>query len=154
METLISFLAKFLVILSAAVVVGKVVYFNFFVAPTLNKILDPQNRVKVTGALFPRYYYLGIACGILILLAATQLQMQFDRWVAIPAGFVIIAASAVCRFFFLPKLNGLKSVIEQMPPVEQKRSREQKEWKRLQKIALRLNLLILIAGLILIARMS
>ncbi len=154
METVIDFFSRFVVTLSAAVLVGKVVYFNFFVSPVLNRILEPESRVKVTGALFPRYYYLGIVCGLVIAVAGSMLQLQFQRWVAVGTGTVVIAIDAVCRFYFLPRLNGLKSVIEQMPREEQKGSREQQEWKKLHKFALRLNFVVLVAGLILIGRMS
>ncbi len=154
MDTVLAFFARFLVTLSAAVLVGKVVYFNFVVSPVLNKTLNPDMRIRVSGALFPRYYYLGILCGLLIALAGTQLQLQFQRWIAVGTGILVIAIDAACRFYFLPRLNSLKSVIEQLPVEEQKGSREQQEWRKLQKIALRLNLVVLAAGLILIGRMS
>ncbi len=154
METALAFLARFLVTLSAAVLVGKVVYFNFFVSPVLQRILKTDTRIKVTGALFPRYYYLGIACGLVVILAGTLLQLQFQRWIAIGLGGAIVAIEGLCRFYFLPRLNGLKSVLEKQSPEEQKDSRERQEWKKLNKITFRLNLGVLIAGLILIARMS
>ncbi len=154
MDTVIAFFSRFIVTLSAAILVGKVVYFNFFVSPVLNKILETQTRIKVTGALFPRYYYLGIACGVIIALAGMQLELQFQRWIATGTGLLVVAIDATCRFYFLPRLNSLKSVIEQLPEDERKGSREQQEWKKLQKFALRLNIVVLIAGLILIGRMS
>ncbi len=154
METLIAFLGRYLVILSAAILVGKVVYFNFFVSPVLNRILETETRIKVTGALFPRYYYLGIACGLAIIVAGNFLQIQFQRWTAVGIAVPIVVVETLCRFYFLPRLNSLKSVIEQLPKEEQKASPERQEWRKLQKIALRLNLAVLVAGLILIARMT
>ncbi len=154
METLIAFLARFLVILSAAVLVGKVVYFNFFVSPVLNRILETETRIKVTGALFPRYYYLGIACGLAIIIAGNFLQIQFQRWTAVGLAVPVVVMEVLCRFYFLPRLNRLKSVIEQLPKEERKSAPEGQEWKKQQKMTLRLNLAVLILGLILIARMS
>lgn len=45
---------------------GSVVFFSFFVAPVLFRALGQEQAGRAVRAIFPRYYLLGIVCGVLM----------------------------------------------------------------------------------------
>jgi hypothetical protein len=51
--------------LAVAVLVGKVVFLSFIVAPMLARTLDPEPFGRVVRVLFPAYYMLGIGTATL-----------------------------------------------------------------------------------------
>jgi len=59
-------LLHFLELAAIAVWLGAVVFFSFFVAPTLFRTLAPAEAGKSVRAIFPKYYLLGIICGSLL----------------------------------------------------------------------------------------
>ena len=58
---------QFIYILSLVCWVGGVIFFSFFTAPIIFKLLDREKAGEVVGVIFPRYYMLGYVCAILIL---------------------------------------------------------------------------------------
>ena len=49
----------FVYILSLVGWVGSIVFFSFFTAPVIFKLLDREKAGEVGGVNFPRYYFLG-----------------------------------------------------------------------------------------------
>ena len=49
----------FVYILSLVGWVGSIVFFSFFTAPVIFKLLDREKAGEVVGVIFPRYYFLG-----------------------------------------------------------------------------------------------
>jgi hypothetical protein len=54
---------------------GAIVFFSFVVAPTAFRVLGEANAGRLVRAVFPKYYLLGIVCGVL--LAGVQLARGF-----------------------------------------------------------------------------
>jgi hypothetical protein len=61
---------NFLELLSIVLWTGAIVFFSFFTAPALFRALGPVEAGKAVRTIFPRYYLLGIVCGVT--LAAVQ----------------------------------------------------------------------------------
>lgn len=59
-------LLNFLELLSLVLWLGAIVFFSFFVAPALFRVLGEAQAGKMVRAIFPRYYMLGIGCGIVL----------------------------------------------------------------------------------------
>ena len=57
---------EFLELTAVSVWLGSVVFFSFFVAPTLFRSLGTETAGKAVRAIFPRYYLLGIVCGTVL----------------------------------------------------------------------------------------
>lgn len=57
---------QFLELAAIATWLGAVVFFSFFVAPTLFRSFDPAGAGKAVRAIFPNYYLLGIICSTLL----------------------------------------------------------------------------------------
>ena len=60
MNTVLNFLEHFAVTLWF----GAILFFSFFVAPTLFGTLGEKEAGKAVRAIFPRYYLAGILCGL------------------------------------------------------------------------------------------
>jgi len=56
--------------------IGSVVFFSFFAAPGLFGALPREAAGRAVSAIFPRYYALGAACGVLALLSGLLLRSQ------------------------------------------------------------------------------
>src|SRR6266404_1023893 len=56
-------LVRWLFLLALGLWLGEVVFFSFVVAPSVFRSVPPLEAGRVVGAIFPRYYLLGIACG-------------------------------------------------------------------------------------------
>lgn len=81
---------RFVYLLALAVWVGEVVFFSFGVAPTLFRHLGPAAAGEAVGAVFPRYYALGMASGGVALAGALALGRG-----AVAPGWWRLAALAI-----------------------------------------------------------
>ena len=50
----------FVYILSLVGWVGSIVFFSFFTAPVIFKLLDREKAGEVVAVIFPRYYFFGL----------------------------------------------------------------------------------------------
>lgn len=57
-------------LLAIVVWMGGIVFFSFVTAPVLARVLDAAGFARVVRTLFPRYYALGAACGVVLLAVA------------------------------------------------------------------------------------
>src|SRR5438093_9875890 len=53
---------KWLYLVALAVWVGSIIFFSFVIAPTVFKVLKPEDAARLQRALFPKYYLVGILC--------------------------------------------------------------------------------------------
>lgn len=61
---------RFLHLTGLVVWIGGIVFFSFVTAPTLFGVLPRDVAGRVTAAIFPRYYLLGITAGLLALVSS------------------------------------------------------------------------------------
>ena len=110
-------LIEYLHMLAIAVLVGKVVFLSFIVAPILAKNLEREPFGKVVRQLFPAYYALGIGTAIVGLICVTGLGliigMSTTLLVAAGAWLIILAAEAYCRSPLTPQSNALRDRLKE-----------------------------------------
>ena len=66
-------LIHFIHLLSLVMWMGSIIFFSFFAAPAVFRLLDRQKAGEVVGAIFPKYYGLGYICSVL---AAATLMLS------------------------------------------------------------------------------
>ena len=73
---------KWFYLVTLAVWVGSIVFFSFIVAPTVFKVLKPEDAAKLQRAMFPKYYLAGILCAALGIVCVGLLlaDRAFGKW--------------------------------------------------------------------------
>ena len=125
---------------AAAAWVGAIVFQSFVVAPTTFKSLDESQARGFLRALFPRFYQLGLACGV-IMLIATGIAGSVSGWP--PLLRWLLAAAAVmtaAEFVSLRMVPGINAARDQG-------AAGRARFDRLHRASVLLTLLILILGL-------
>ncbi|HYB91086.1 MAG TPA: DUF4149 domain-containing protein [Candidatus Binataceae bacterium] len=139
--------ALFVYLLSIACWLGAIVFFSFFTAPAIFQELPVAEAGKVIGAIFPRYYALGYAAGIVaVLLAAYFTAMREARgwWggcaltLAVALGITLYAGGVL-----LPRVAQIRSVTEQQNPDAERKA----EFDRLHHLSVVLNGMVLMLNL-------
>jgi hypothetical protein len=97
-------LALPLVNVAAAIWVGAIVFQSFFVAPVLFRHVEGPVASRFLRALFPKFYWLGLGCGVAMLAGALALTSA-DRllWVI----GLMVAAEAV-SLWLVPRINAAR----------------------------------------------
>jgi len=113
-------MGRFLFMTSVGVWLGTVVSFSFIVLPTVHARLESRAR-DLLDALFPRYYWTGVVCG-LIALAAVSLAPENPTFpfgervrLAFPV-LVSLVCTLVAHRLLLPRLSRPGS--DSPPPVD------------------------------------
>jgi len=70
---------EFVYLVAIAVWLGSLVFFSFFVAPTLFRTLEPRLAGDAVSAIFPLYSRLGVACGALAAVSAIALARKREE---------------------------------------------------------------------------
>lgn len=70
---------EFVYLAAIAVWLGSLVFFSFFVAPTLFRTLEPALAGTAVSAIFPLYSRLGVACGALAAVSAIALARRREE---------------------------------------------------------------------------
>jgi hypothetical protein len=147
---------KWLYMVSLGVWLGSIIFFSFFIAPTIFKVLKPEDAARLQRALFPKYYLVGIVCaGIAIVCVGLLLaERAFGKWPGV-ASLLLLAAMGTTDFWLrqavVPHMTeirerraaALAAGTEPDPAVEQ-------EWKSLHRLSVQLNAAVLLAGFALV----
>jgi hypothetical protein len=105
---------RFALLLALAVWIGGIVFFSFFTAPALFGVLPREAAGRVTAAIFPRYYVLGVVCGGVALLAVLLLRWRApaaDRGLPVAPVllFLMLALTFYARIGILPEASSLRA---------------------------------------------
>ena len=151
-------LIEYLHILAVAVLIGKVVFLSFIVAPILAKNLEREPFGKVVRQLFPAYYALGMGTAIVGLICVTGLGliigMSTTLLVAAGTWLIILAAEAYCRSPLTPQSNALRDRLKEQESRGAVDPALQGAWNRLHQRSVYLNSFVLLAGLYLLLLVS
>lgn len=134
-------LAKFLLIVFLAVWLGETVFLSFVVAPTLFRNLgSPQEAGNVMTLLFPTYYGIGAASGLVILGCALTLwglgPERARAWLLIAVCAVLgMGACLYAALVLQPRTHELREVLRRDAPPAAARA----EFDRLHALAVQLN---------------
>src|SRR5690349_1372212 len=92
---------EYLSLLAVAVLIGKVVFLSFVVAPMLAKALDREAFGLVVRRLFPAYYGLGMAASVAgiasVLVLGIAQEMNAMRSLTACMWLAILVAETYCR---------------------------------------------------------
>ena len=139
MNTLIHFIH----LLSLVVWMGSIIFFSFFAAPAVFRVLDRQQAGEVVGAIFPKYYAIGYICCVL---AAATLILS-PRGAEGPP-LIFLAVMAACTFYagliINPQARALKQQMKDQP---ENREAIEPQFRSLHGWSVRLNAAVLIFGL-------
>lgn len=88
---------------------GSIVFFSFVGAPTTFAVLPREEAGRVVRAVFPRYYDLGLALGVLAVAAAAVRGLWWGFPVAllalVAAAAVAVGLFAYARWVLLPRMD-------------------------------------------------
>ncbi len=143
-------LLKWVYLLALAIWVGEIVFFSFVVAPTVFRTLGTAEAGRIVGAIFPKYYWVGTACGVLALIGVTGQWLRGGGWVWTVVGgllIIMLGATLYAGRVVQPRAAALReamhagsSVIDEHP--------SKPEFDRLHRQAVQLNVLVLVCGVI------
>ena len=138
-------LIHFIYILSLVCWVGSIIFFSFFTAPVIFKLLDREKAGEVVGVIFPRYYLLGYVCATLTL---PSLLMSAENLLGVKQIFlfIMIVGWLYAGFFVSPKARDLKAKIRFANSTGEQESLEE-QFKTMHSLAVKLNGVVLLAGL-------
>src|ERR1043166_1798081 len=124
---------KWVYLVTLAVWIGSIAFFSFVVAPTVCKVLKPEDAARLQRALFPRYYLVGLLCtaiGIVcvgILLA----DRAYMKWPGILSLLLLAAAGATDLWLRPPVVPHMAELREQR--ATQSDAALDAEWKTLRE---------------------
>ncbi len=147
---------KWFYLVSLGVWVGSIIFFSFFIAPTVFKVLKPEDAARLQRALFPKYYLVGIVCaGIGIVCVGLLLaERAFGKWPGV-ASLLLLAAMGTTDFWLR------QAVVPRMAEIREQRAAAleagkepdpavEEEWKSLHRLSVQLNVAVLLAGFALV----
>ncbi|MCH8156780.1 MAG: DUF4149 domain-containing protein [Nitrospinae bacterium] len=138
-------LIHFIYILSLVCWIGSVVFFSFFAAPVIFKVLDREQAGEVVGVLFPRYYFIGYVCAALAL-ATLLLGAQTPVGMKLVFLLIMMAGLFCAGLIVSPKARKLKAKIKSAASSEEREPLEG-QFKTMHSLAVKLNGAVLLAGL-------
>ena len=139
---MISTLINFIYLLSLVCWIGSIIFFSFFVAPVVFKILEREKAGEVVGIIFPRYYKIGYVCGVLVLIALLLNGPAGLKWCA---WGIMMIGTACAGLVVNPKAKILKEQLKVSPEAE--KPALEARFKTLHSLSVKLNAAVLFTGL-------
>lgn len=137
-------------LLALVVWLGETIFLSFVVAPTLFSSF-PQEAGRVMSALFPWYYRIGYACGLILLVSSFTLWRSGagGAWGAIVVGIatLMLAAVVYAGVIIQPRARELRLEVHGPNPSATAKA----DFDRLHRRSVQLNSLVLFGGLALTA---
>jgi len=143
---------KWLYIVSLGVWVGSIIFFSFFIAPTVFKVLKPEDAARLQRALFPKYYFVGMICaGIGIVCVGLLLaERVFGKWPGVLSLLLLAAMGATDLWLRQAIVPHMAEIREQRVAAKEPDPAVEEEWKSLHRLSVQLNGAVLLAGLVLV----
>ena len=144
----------YLHLLAIAILVGKVVFLSFIVAPVLAKTLEADSFARVVRMLFPRYYALGMVAAAIGWAASTVIGILTDfgstYLISSTLWLSILAIENYCRSSLTPRINDLSDRLKESGQKGISINSSFKDRDTLHRLSVQLNSVVLIMGLCLI----
>ena len=125
--------------------IGSVVFFSFFTAPVIFKLLDREKAGEIVGVIFPRYYFFGYVCSVLVLFSLMVSDPNFFKAKSILL-FIMIFGWFYAGMVVSPKSRKLKALRQAASSMDEKEIFET-QFKKVHSLAVKLNGIVLVAGL-------
>ena len=144
----------YLHLLAIAILVGKIVFLSFVVAPVLAQTLEANSFAHVIRMIFPRYYALGIIAAAIGWTTSTVIGILKDfgptDLISSTLWLSILAIENYCRSSLTPRINDLSHRLKETEQRGIKIVSTQKDRDALHRLSVQLNSVVLIMGLCLI----
>jgi len=150
---MVTVMLRFIYLLALAVWIGSMTFFSFLAAPSIFKVLPREEAGTVVTAIFPKYYWLGVVCGVVALATSLVLGVR-TRWsVLLLARSILLGIMIVGVLYSVlvlqPKMHAVKAQIasvESLSPTDPLRM----EFGRLHGRSLGINAAVLLLGVIVV----
>jgi uncharacterized membrane protein len=139
---------NFVYLLSLVCWIGAIIFFSFFAAPAIFKTLDRPTAGELVGVIFPRYYFLGYCCSVLLISTYLLGAEVASPW-RIGLILVIIIGTFTAGMIVQPKARTLKIKIKSASS-DADRNIYETRFKRIHSLSVQLNATVLLAGLVLL----
>jgi uncharacterized membrane protein len=145
-------MTKWLYLLTLAVWIGSIIFFSFVVAPTVFKVLKPEDAAKLQRAVFPKYYLVGMICAALGIVCVGLLlaDAAFGKWPGVFSLLLLAGVGATdlwLRQTVVPHMNDLRERRAAVVASNQQPDPAlEDEWKALHRLIVQLNLAVLLCG--------
>ena len=147
---------KWVYLLILAIWLGSIIFFSFVVAPTIFKVLEPQDAARLQRALFPKYYLVGIVCAAVGIVCIAYLLGE--GVIRTPAAILSLLLLAGCGAANLWMRQG---VVPQMVQIREKVAAARQagqelapdleaDWKAMHRLSVQVNGAVLLCGLVLV----
>lgn len=144
---------RWVYLLSLSIWIGSMVFFSFFAAPSIFQSLPREEAGKVVAAIFPKYYWQGVVCGLVALAASCVLGIR-TRWSGLLILRMILLGMMVLAVLYSvlslqPKIHAVKDQLtasgSALPP-----DPVRAEFSRLHQRSFGINAAVLLLGLIVV----
>lgn len=146
---------RFVLLSSVAVWTGALIFFTFFAAPSIFKVLPRELAGEVVGDIFPKYRSIGYVAGLLSI--SSLIGISFIEKGFPFALFILLAAMTGITFYsgiaVAPKARALKFEMRSAEGPESKKALE-KAFKRVHAVSAVLNMAVILLGIAVIYLMS
>jgi uncharacterized membrane protein len=134
---------NFIILVTMVVWIGSIIFFSFVVAPTVFNVLQPAEAGKVVRAVFPKYYLVGIVCGLVAIGSLLLLPASRSAWVdvvrpEVPLLAMMVAINMYARQSLTPRINLARDADEADKP----------RFDQLHRQSVILNGVVLVLGLV------
>src|SRR2546426_11948434 len=147
---------KWAYLVSLGLWVGSIIFFSFFIAPTVFKELKPVDAARLQRALFPKYYLVGILCaGIgIVCVGLLVAERAFGKWPGV-LSLLLLAVMGGTDFWLrqtvvphMAEIRGQRA--EALNAGKEPDGAVEEEWRALHRLSVQLNGAVLLAGLVLV----
>jgi uncharacterized membrane protein len=148
-------LFQFVLLIALSVWVGSIVFFSIVVAPGIFKNLEREQAGNLLAHLFPHYYLVGTVCGaaalaVLVLLFLFDSGSRGMRLGQMALAGLMLAANLYAGYILEGRIHRLRE--ERMTlPGRAAREEAEKQFQRLHRRSVDLNLAVLGAGGVILA---
>ncbi|MBI4715961.1 MAG: DUF4149 domain-containing protein, partial [Nitrospirae bacterium] len=127
---------------------GSLVFFSFVGAPAIFKSLPREQAGDLAGVIFPRYYLLGLICGLIALgsLIASSLMTRHWQTVGIVLLVVMVSATLYAGYGVAGKAREVKAEIRAAVDGPAKQALQQR-FGALHRESVILNSIVLFLGI-------
>ncbi|MBI2412005.1 MAG: DUF4149 domain-containing protein [Deltaproteobacteria bacterium] len=146
---------RFLLLISMVVWIGMLIFFTFFVAPSIFKVLPRELASDLVGDLFPKYWMIGYAAGVLSLLSLIAVSL-IEK--AFPAARISLVALMTAMTFYSGLIVGEKARVMSaeirniQDPVKKEEMRAR--FKKVHAQSAAINMAVMASGITVIFFMS
>jgi uncharacterized membrane protein len=129
---------------------GAMAFFAFFVAPAAFHTLEREAAGRFVSVVFPRYYALGTALGVVALLACVgrgvTASWPVAEWLSVGLVLLMVALTLYAWVVLLPAAHAAREAMHTAAG-----SAEALRFARLHRLSSMLNVVVMIAGVVLLA---